>query len=66
VPLDVAGHQLHFEIVAVLLGELVDARKNRLQRIQVGHLFDLLIQTLQLIQRILVLGAHDVYPTLAS
>jgi hypothetical protein len=28
--------------------------------------FDLLIQTLQFIQRILVLGAHDVYPTLAS
>jgi hypothetical protein len=58
--LQVACDQLDFEIVGMLLCDLVDARKNRLQIIQVGHQFDLLIQLFQLVQWIQVLGVHDV------
>ena len=39
--LDIADYQLNFEIIAVLLGELVQAKKNRLKRAQLVCLLDL-------------------------
>jgi hypothetical protein len=56
--LDVADHQLYFEIVGIRLGDFVQPEKDRLQILQHGHPVDLLVQILQLIQRIQVL-AHD-------
>ena len=39
--LDIADHQLHFEIVGVLLGDFVQPVKNRLQPRQFSHMLDL-------------------------
>jgi hypothetical protein len=47
--LDIAGNQLHLEIVGILLGNFVDTRKDRLQIVQVGNAFHLLIQAVQLV-----------------
>ncbi len=44
--LDVADHQLHFEIVGVLLCDLVEPVIDWLQALQAGHKADLLVQTL--------------------
>lgn len=44
--LDVAHHQLHFEIVRMLPGDVVQPEEDRLQVLQLGHAFDLLIETL--------------------
>lgn len=56
--LDVADHQLHFEIVGIRLGDFIQPEKDRLQVLQHSHPVDLLVQILQLVQRIQVL-AHD-------
>jgi len=56
--LDVADHQLYFEIVGIRLSDFIQPEKDRLQVFQHGHPVDLLVQILQLVQRIQVL-AHD-------
>ena len=58
--LDVAHHQLDLEIVRVLLGDFVQPEKDRLQTRQLRDLVDLLVQALQLSERIQVLRVHDV------
>ncbi len=63
--LDVADHQLHFEIVGVLLGDLVKPVIDWLQALQTGHKAYLLVQTLQFFKRIQILIAHVRYPTLS-
>jgi hypothetical protein len=44
--LDVADYELHFEIVGVLLSDLVEPVIDWLQALQTGHKADLLVQTL--------------------
>jgi hypothetical protein len=46
---DIPDHKLHFEIVGMLLGDLVQPVKNRLQTRQIGDIFDLPVQIFQLI-----------------
>jgi hypothetical protein len=58
--LDIADHQLHFEIAGVLLGDFVQAIEDRLQGRQIGYQVDLTVQVFQFFKRIQVLGAHDV------
>ena len=50
--LDVADHQLHFEIVRILLGDFVEPVIDRLQSIQASYQADLLVQSLQFFKRI--------------
>jgi hypothetical protein len=57
--LDVADHQLYFEIVGIRLRDFIQPEEDRLQVLQHGHPVDLLVQILQFVQRIQVL-AHDV------
>jgi hypothetical protein len=57
--LDIADHQLDFEIAIIRLRDFIQPEKDRLQVLQHGHPVDLLVQILQLVQRIQVL-AHDV------
>ena len=47
--LDIADDQLHFEIVGMLPGDIVQPVKDRLQIFQIGDPLDLLVQTFQLI-----------------
>jgi hypothetical protein len=63
--LDVANHQLHLEIVRVLLGDLVQPVIDWLQSLQAGHQAHLLVKTLQFFKRIQILIAHVRYPTLS-
>ena len=63
--LDVADHQLHFEIVGVLLRDLVEPVIDWLQALQAGHKAHLLVKTLQFFKRIQILIAHVRYPTLS-
>jgi hypothetical protein len=58
--LDVADHELNFEVVGIRLCDLVQPKENWLETRQARYLIDLLVQTFQLIQRIQVLSAHDV------
>jgi hypothetical protein len=46
---NIPDHKLHFEIVGMLLGDLVQPVKNRFQARQIGDKFDLPIQIFQLI-----------------
>jgi hypothetical protein len=58
--LDVAYNQLNFEVIDVGFGDFVQPKKDRLEIRKIGYPIDLLVQAFQLIQRIQVLGAHDV------
>ena len=62
---DVADHELHFEIVGVLLRDFVEPVVNRLQTLEAGHKVDLLIEALQFFKRIQIVIAHVRYPTLS-
>jgi hypothetical protein len=44
--LDIADHQLYFEIVRVLPRDIVQPEENRLQILQLSHQLDLLVQIL--------------------
>jgi len=57
--LDIAHCQLHIEIVDVGLGDLLQPEKDRLQPAQLLHVFDLLVQAFQLVERFQVVCAHD-------
>ncbi len=58
--LDVAHHELDLEVVGVRFGEFVQPKENRFETREIGYPIDLLVQAFQLIQRVQVLGAHDV------
>jgi hypothetical protein len=58
--LDVPHLQLHLKIVRILPRDFLQPEEDRLQSREVGDLFDLLVQRLQLVERIHVLWAHDV------
>jgi hypothetical protein len=56
--LDIAGHQLDFEIIGVCLGDFFKAEEDWLEPGQVACLLDLGVQTLKFIEWIQVLRAH--------
>jgi len=58
--LDIADHQLHFEVAGIFLSDLVQAVEDRLQGRQIGYQVNLPVQVFQFLKWIQVLGAHDV------
>src|SRR5579863_7687483 len=58
--LEIAHRELHIELVDVLFRDLFQSEEDRFQRGQIGDLFYLPFQPLQLIKRIQVVRAHDV------
>jgi glycosyltransferase involved in cell wall biosynthesis len=58
--LEIAHRKLHIELVDVLFRDLFQSEEDRFQRGQIGDLFYLPFQPLQLIERIQVVRAHDV------
>ena len=57
--LDIRSGQLHIEIPGILFPDFVESEENRLEIRQVGNRIDLLVQALQFVEWIRVLGAHD-------
>jgi hypothetical protein len=59
--LDVPDHELDVEITRIPFGDFIHAVEDRLQSLQIGGQFDLLVQPLQFFQGVRDLfDAHDV------
>jgi hypothetical protein len=56
--LDFAHHKLHFEVVSLLLGDLIESVENGFQCREVIDTIDLRVEISQLVERILMFGAH--------